>query len=411
MPPSCHHDIRRDWRTLASTTRSRLSPHRTAAQDAAWRLWTTFCQGIHVDPVLPSVRDRLPFLLLFAQRYRTGQLSPRGLPVRSRTVEDAVQAVGQAFTGLGAADPRLTTAGDVDRRLANLLRAWHNADDPPDRVQPLTLPALRQALELADADPSPALLAAADCAALAFFFLLRPGEYAGIPRSRDDLFRLGDVSVWSGTTQLAPLGPLPLDAATFVTLTFTRQKNGVRGKTIGHACSGDPLLCPVLRLLWRLDHLRLHQAPASLPLNAFFHAGTWHYVTPSAVTHLLRAAVRTLPASGLRPAQITARSTRAGGAMALLCGGVTSDRLRLIGRWRSDAMYRYLHCQAPDLMASVAPAMVRGGSFSLQPTTHHPTLLGVPAAPLLPSLPSPLWGTGGSEPNGSDVPGGADGNA
>ena len=35
-----------------------------------------------------------------------------------------------------------------------------------------------------------------------------------------------------------------LAAATFVILTFTNQKNGMRGEKIGHGATGDPLLCP-----------------------------------------------------------------------------------------------------------------------------------------------------------------------
>ena len=97
--------------------------------------------------------------------------------------------------------------------------------------------------------------------------------------------------------------------------------------------------------------------------------------------------------------------------MALLCGGV--DRLRLIGRWRSDLMYRYLHCQAHQVMAPVSHAMVRGGTFTLQPAPDIPTLLAAPAqAPLLPALAPPILGPGVSEPNvGSDAPGRADGSA
>lgn len=36
--------------------------------------------------------------------------------------------------------------------------------------------------------------------------------------------------------------------------------------------------------------------------------------------------------------------------MALLCAGVDSDRLQLIGRWRSDEMFRYLNVQAQLIM-------------------------------------------------------------
>ena len=53
--------------------------------------------------------------------------------------------------------------------------------------------------------------------------------------------------------------------------------------------------------------------------------------------------------------------------MALLCAGVDRDRIRMIGRWRSDEMFRYLHLQAQSLMTSVSAAMLRGRAFQLAP--------------------------------------------
>ena len=54
--------------------------------------------------------------------------------------------------------------------------------------------------------------------------------------------------------------------------------------------------------------------------------------------------------------------------MAMLCGGIESDHIRLIGRWRSDEMYRYLHVQAQQpIMSGVAANMLRGGNYRLLP--------------------------------------------
>ena len=77
--------------------------------------------------------------------------------------------------------------------------------------------------------------------------------------------------------------------------------------------------------------------------------------------------------------------------MALLCGGVDDDRIRLLGRWRSDAVFRYLHTQAPPLIAGRAPAsMLRGGRFRLTPSFSHPS-----SASHAPSLLPPLGSTMG----------------
>ena len=86
-------------------------------------------------------------------------------------------------------------------------------------------------MHLAHTANTPVTLAAAECLTYAFYFLLRPGEYAGTPRRvADDLFRFQDVGLWIGGCRLdvASYPLADLQAATFATLTFTTQKNGVR---------------------------------------------------------------------------------------------------------------------------------------------------------------------------------------
>jgi len=63
-------------------------------------------------------------------------------------------------------------------------------------------------------------------------------------------------------------------------------------------------------------------------------------------------------------------------AMALLCGNVDTDRIRLLGRWRSDKMLRYLHVQAFPVVANIASTMLQHGNFTLIPNNPHPTPRG-----------------------------------
>jgi hypothetical protein len=53
--------------------------------------------------------------------------------------------------------------------------------------------------------------------------------------------------------------------------------------------------------------------------------------------------------------------------MALLCAGVIGERIRMVGRWRSDELYRYLHVQAQPVMTGLSAAMLRGGDYRLAP--------------------------------------------
>ena len=277
--------------------------------------------------------------------------------------------MGQAYSRMGSPDPRLDRHGQLDFRLSSLYRSWQTTDAPTARVKPLPLTLVAQACRLAAIENTPVSGAAADCLITGFFFLLRPGEYLGTPRPTQ--FRFGDVRFWIGSRALDHLSCPAADllAATFVTLTFNRQKNGVRNETVGHGRSGHASLCPVHALATRIIALRRQRASLETPLNAVRSdpSAPWSYILASDLTSRLRAALHLHPDPAYLPSDVSIRSTRAGGAMALLCAGVDSDRIRLLGRWRSDEMYRYLHVQAQPVMTGLSAAMLRGGSFRLSP--------------------------------------------
>ena len=80
-------------------------------------------------------------------------------------------------------------------------------------------------------------------------------------------------------------------------------------------------------------------------------------------TNVLRAqAILHGTTYGLAPNQISVSSFRTTGAMALFNAGVDSTKIRLIGRWNSWAMLRYLHVQSNTTMAGFARQMLSGGS-------------------------------------------------
>ena len=127
-----------------------------------------------------------------------------------------------------------------------------------------------------------------DMIIIAFFFLLRPGKYTDNPNNP---FRLADVQLFIGQTRLS-LTQAPseqLQQAWFASLTFTIQKNGMRGKVIGLACSGDPFLCPVKAIVRRVLYLRSHNAPPNSPLSRLFD--TPARVTAGVITSTIRDSV------------------------------------------------------------------------------------------------------------------------
>jgi hypothetical protein len=319
--------FRNDLRLAQADVQAGVVPSRARAADAQWDIWVAFCEELRMDPTLQIVEDPVPFLQVFAYRYRHGTIAPSKRTVRSRTVEGALRSVGQTFASMGSQDPRFTIQNKMDFRLQRQLACYSKEDPPPDRVKPIPIAVIRHVLSAALLSATLDNLAVADMIVLAFFFLLRPGEYTATA-SDTTPFRMCDVQLFIGPVRIDPAtaDEQSLWSATFASLTFTTQKNGVRGEVIGLGRSGDPEFCPVLCLVRRILHLRHFNAPAETPLATYFSNQKWHPITPADITVTLRLAAAVLgPTYGFLPKDISARSMRAAGATALLCAQVDTD--------------------------------------------------------------------------------------
>ena len=140
--------------------------------------------------------------------------------------------------------------------------------------------------------------------------------------------------------------------------------------------SGDPLLCPRDALASLIIHLRKHNADKTRPIASFMTPnGSWKHVTPTMITKVLKCAV-SLSGDNLEfiLKDVSARSLRAAGAMALLCSGIDTDIIWLIIRWRSDEMLRYIHLQAEPLMRGFSKRMVTNGNYRMLPGQYVPNV-------------------------------------
>ena len=146
-------------------------------------------------------------------------------------------------------------------------------------------------------------------------------------------------------------------------------------RKIGHGSTGDPLLCPKEALRRRVMHIRQYDAPANTTLTRFKSPrGHWLNVTHPKITAHLKTTVKLFAGTplGFTHHDVSARSLRAAGAMALLCSGVDHDIISLIGCWRSDKMMRYLHVQAEPIMRNFSKLMISHGNYNLLPHTDVP---------------------------------------
>ena len=203
---------------------------------------------------------------------------------------------------------------------------------------------------------------------MAFFFLMRPGKFC-LSGQTSHPFRFCDVTLMAGSCRLDKrhATDAQLRAATFVTLTFTTQKSGVRGERVGHGRSGSTLACPVTALAELIIRLRRTHAPDATPL-CMYQATPGSHVVPlrsTDFTNALRLEAALIGTRfGISPKDISVGCFRTTGAMALFCANVDSSRIRLLGRWNSWAMLRYLHMQANSIMSGFASKMLSSGTFS-----------------------------------------------
>ena len=189
---------------------------------------------------------------------------------------------------------------------------------------------------------------------IAFFFLLQTGEYCA-----------GGIDVVSTPFNLRDIQP-------FVgSLLFTTQKNGVKGALIRHGATGHPRACAVAAILRRVAHLRQHGATPDTHLTAVFNGVKWSTVHSAEITAALCAPTTIVgPQVGFTPEDVSAHSMRASGSMALLMARVVTYTIRLVGRWRSNIMLRYLHTMAQTFTEGLAARMVQHWDYALIPPAH-----------------------------------------
>jgi hypothetical protein len=82
--------------------------------------------------------------------------------------------------------------------------------------------------------------------------------------------------------------------------------------------------------------------------------------------------------TGIEPSLLSARSLRPGGATALLYTGIDTDVIQLLGRWKSDAMLRYLRVAALAHTSNLSQQMLTAGTYTFAPTTYTASARPVP---------------------------------
>jgi hypothetical protein len=237
-----------------------------------------------------------------------------------------------------------------------MFAGWKKADPPTIKKLPIAIdiPELLSALGQEN-DANELDKAVGDLVLIAFYYLLRVGEYT-IKGHRNNSkqtvqFRIQDVTFFrkdhNGTLrQLSRFAPFAdIMTADSATLKLDNQKNGWKGVCIHQECNGDPRHCPVRALGRRIIHIRTNTSDSSTYLSAFFVAGARFDVTDNDICLSLKQAARALhypEQKGIPIDRVDTHSLRSGGANALSLAGFSDREIQKMGRWRSATFKEYI---------------------------------------------------------------------
>ena len=258
-----------------------------------------------------------------------------------------------------------------------MLDGWKKADPLSQKKLPVEVDIPEYLANLGrQVNATPLQQAVGDLCIIAFYYLLRVGEYTGKPTRNNtkqtQQFKVKDVTFFK-RDKTGRLKQLPRNAsagqimsADCATLKLDNQKNGWRGVCINQHANGDCYLCPVRALGRRVLHIRTNGGKESSFLSTYYCDGRSNYVTHNHISESLKFAAAALdyPASkGIPIERIDTHSLRSGGANALSLSGYTDRQIQKMGRWKSATFLEYIRESLDEFSAGMSTSMKKTFNF------------------------------------------------
>jgi hypothetical protein len=258
--------------------------------------------------------------------------------VKVQSVERVLRHVAQKLVLDGHSDPRRASPAQhtLDLPIAWIIKKFRDEDPPaqPKLAIPVsTITAISENYRWA-----PHLDAVVDLTLIAFFYLLRVGEYTTPsppkgqpPRAKWTMaLRDCDIRMWHKGVLIPHLAGLPmLLTADSTTICIANTKNSTKGMVVHHDAFGGPI-CPVAALARRIANIQEAKSPRC-PINSVFPpAGR----CPTLVSDReIRTAIQwgatfdCLLTCGYTLDRISSHSLQVGGAMAMKLGGASDSTI------------------------------------------------------------------------------------
>ena len=262
-------------------------------------------------------------------------------------------------------------------------------EDPPSTPQlalPVAVPI--QSFKRAYATSDTRDKATADLSIIAFFYLLRVGEYTAprqarrnnrlVRATRTVQFRVQDIGFWKDNKQLDRTSDLhKLLQADSATMKISNQKNGRMGQTIHHD-SFNKQHCPIKALARRVHHILTNNGGDDAALICTYKKNNiLQSVTATDMILSIRKSVKDLKLdeAGIDPDIVGVHSLRAGGAMSLKLHGHSDTTIMKQGRWSGLTFLQYIHNQIGHLSKNLSSTMATEIPFlniaAIQPPSQH----------------------------------------
>ena len=198
------------------------------------RLFNNWKQWLHtyIPKVSPSLEQlnppaRVKLLAAYGAHVRNRGFSSSKHKARSQTVALAFRAISTTMQLEAKFNPLATSQNKYPKAISQLLEAYKRQDPPsqPKLAIPVMIPEYIQLINSEKSDKHDAI---GDLCIIAFYYLLRVGEYTyhrPLDRRRTQQFRLQDVAFWKNNKRLSPTLSIKhlLKCCTAATLSISNQ--------------------------------------------------------------------------------------------------------------------------------------------------------------------------------------------
>ena len=212
----------------------------------------------------------------------------------------------------------------------------------------------------------------ADLIVGAYFFAMRACEFSWTKaKGRTTTLTLHNVTFRNEEREeISPLDPELEEKSQYVTICFVNQKNGTKMEKRTQGKTGNGRFCPVIAWARVCRRVRRHfpNAPPDKMVCSLRDpsSGQPTQITAEGVSHLLRSTCRIKGSKtrfGFRPEDLGSRSIRSGAAMALFMMDHSTEKIKILGRWASDAFLAYIRPQVLEWTSIMSRDMTKVQNF------------------------------------------------